>query len=190
MKKHILLLSALLFLSLSCQKERVLNWPANVDEMMEGFALGQAPETPYTEVILDGSFELRPDVSYGYCLLPDIAAIPMYNHLSLAGELSVFGELNPKRSYQENEECTLVPEAGMVTTMVVGILYNEAGEALHYYGDALCFEDGRYDGKFYISGGTGAFTDATGWLSLEMVLTPRGKVWQASVEGELLLPKA
>lgn len=189
MKKLILLLPALLLLFSSCHKDRALGWSGDVDELMKGLTYGEPPQSAYVAVAIGGQLTLKPDLGYGYCILPERSEIPVFNRWSVAGELGVFGRIDPATSYQDHDKCTLVPEADVITAMAVGTLHNENGDALYYYGDVICYEDGQYDGKYCISGGTGMFAEATGWISLDLVLSKDSSVWLAEVEGEILIPR-
>lgn len=175
---------------ISCQKEKALTWSGDLDQLMEGMTYGQPPEPVYREMAFAGQFLVEPDVSFGYCVLPDRARIPMFRRMLIQGELDVFGRIDARQSFQDHEECTPIPEADIVQTTAVGTLVNANGDVLYYYGDAICHDDGKYEGRFCITGGTGAFSDATGWISVDFIVSSHSRSWEASVEGEVLLPRS
>ena len=157
MKKLLTLFTIFLFAFFSCKTERSIQWPVNSDELMEGITYGGPNQALNQECRLSSSFILEPDWEYGYCLLPERARIPIFNRFQINGEIPDFGILDPNFSYQYQEECQIIPESGIVSMRVTGALVNRLGDSIFYYGDAICFEDGRYEGNFFISGGNRHF---------------------------------
>lgn len=166
MKKFIMLITGMLFIMVSCQKEKLVKEDLPVNTVTEKIVFYPCSGTMGIIVNPDtiGHFNPPPQMLIEGC-----------------GTATIIGEYTVK-----NLVC--VDEAGNFLTTIKGYITDTNGNEIHtqvdsYYPDPENPDDLIFD--YIITGGTGRFEKSTGWVKMSGIIDFEKGTWNLSGEGEI-----
>ena len=170
MKKLIFLITTFLFIAVSCEKEKEI--------ILQPLAFNlTATSTP---VPTGGVLE---------CTLPDGTLFPFPKVAAIAGTATFLGTLDATNSTQQILNCNFNPGIMALVGDIEITLVGADGDELYFAGKANSYLSGIGTSFIEVTGGTGMFREAYGWMETTGTVDPATGIGTVTGKGMISPPR-
>ncbi len=122
------------------------------------------------------------------CIMPDGTILPLPSKGFTSGTASFMGGLDADKSTLTILSCVFNMDYNALQMEIKTVMADKDGDEVFFDGTAYTFFTNISTAYYTVTGGTGKYRDAYGWMRTEGTVAPTTMIITATGEGTIVLP--